>query len=73
MTVVDEPTGSGNHPDNPRDHDLAVMVGVDHANEITITVVFGTARLDDELIDALVAQLESRVESMVETTGAFSR
>ncbi|MCP3934692.1 MAG: SDR family oxidoreductase [Actinomycetia bacterium] len=63
VEVVDEPLGDGNHPDNPRDHDIAVMAAVD-GKRVGVTLVYPTARLSEPLVESLAGELRVAIDAV---------
>ncbi len=56
LDVADEAKGSDTFGGNPRDHDLAVMVAIDSADQVEITMVYNTAQFEAAHVEDLLDQ-----------------
>ena len=68
ITVVDEFIGAGTHPDNPRDHQIAVMVEISSDEEVIVTIVSSSELQNVEDVDRLELQLRTAVARLCEPT-----
>tara|TARA_R110002049_G_scaffold27321_2_gene94046 strand:+ start:134117 stop:140011 length:5895 start_codon:yes stop_codon:yes gene_type:complete len=64
IVVVDEPIGSGTHPDNPREHTLSVMVEVSAADQVDVTLVYDSILYGQADIERLEQSLRAAIDQL---------